>query len=277
MYNLYTGMLRMCEDFRDDGREVELVYQTDEALEVLKETYELEKRMGTGSEFDKIISLLQWETDHIFHKGDYDNHIRNRAVDLFEYSYDKEAEKGINCRSLSISLTECYLSVGIKARVVYLMPFSPYDGDNHVVCEAWSKDYNKWIMVDPTYGLYLMDEEGTPLNIIEIREKLAFQEKLKFNEGCHYNGNPIEEKEIIEYYAKDFFYFQIKRIQGYDVENIENNWMVTIAPNGYNVKKRIIANIDYRIKKWGDNEQLQRWRKAAEDDFLIYKDIKLLK
>jgi len=276
MYDLYTGLLRMYDDFRDDGKVVDMVYRYDKELDILKETYELEKLTGAGSDFDKIVSLLHWEAKHIFHKGDYDNHVINRAMDLLEYSYNKSAEYGINCRSLSIVLTECYLSIGIKARTIYLMPLSPYDRDNHVVCEAWSNEYNKWIMVDPTYGLYLVDEKKTPLNVMEIRERLAFQKELNLNEGCHYNGNELDKNEILEYYAKDFFYFQIRKIHGYNMDGIENNWMITIAPKGYDVKKKELANIDYRIKQWGDNESFQNWRRNVEEGSIIYKDITLL-
>lgn len=277
MYDLYTGLLRMLDEFRDDGKEVEMVYQMDTELEILKEQYQLHEIIGTGSDLSKIIALLKWESAHIFHKGNYDNHVKNTAMDLFNYAFDNGEENGINCRSLSIALTECYLSVGIKARTIYLMPFSPFDGDNHVVCEAWSKELKKWIMVDPTYCVYLMDESKIPLNVMEIRRKLALQEKLIFSDGYHYNGSNVEEKEIIEYYAKDFFYFQLRNIHGYNSENKENNLFLTIAPKGYDVLKSTLANIDYRIKKWGDGEKMQLWRKNAMNDFIIYKDTRILK
>lgn len=277
MYDLYTGILRMMDEFRDDEREIELIYRIDTQLELLKEQYQLEKLIGNGDDLTKIVALLQWEAAHIFHKGNYDNHVKNTAMDLFDYSFDKGIEHGINCRSLSIALMECYLAVGIKARVVYLMPFSPYDGDNHVVCEAWSKELNKWIMVDPTYALYLMDEDNIPLSIIEIREKLAYRKELILSNGYHYNGVSKDKSNIIEYYAKDFFYFHINKIQGYDIEFIEDNWMLTIAPNGYDVKKSKLENINYRIEKWGDNEDMQNWRKDVTSDVLIYKGTQILK
>lgn len=276
MYDLYAGILRMLDEFRDDGRKVELLYRMDTELDILKEKYQLLEIIGSGNDFSKIVALLQWEASHVFHKGNYDNHVKNTAMDLFNYAFDKGIDFGINCRSLSIALTECYLAVGIKARTVYLMPFSPNDGDNHVVCEAWSEELKKWIMVDPTYGVYLMDENRTPLNVLEIREKLAFQKELILSDGYHYNGSSIDQKEIITYYAKDFFYFQIYMVQGYDTEKIENNSMLHVVPNGYDVKKSKLANIDYRIKNWGDSEGIQNWRKNVEDDVIIYKSRKIL-
>lgn len=60
------------------------------------------------------------------------------------------------------------------------------------------------------------------------------------------------------------------------MDGIENNWMITIAPKGYDVKKKELANIDYRIKQWGDNESFQNWRRNVEEGSIIYKDITLL-
>ncbi len=62
------------------------------------------------------------------------------------------------------------MSLGIYARRVKIMPYSPYDFDNHVVVEIYDK---KWIMLDPTTDGIFIDENRTPLSLLEIREKLA--------------------------------------------------------------------------------------------------------
>ena len=49
------------------------------------------------------------------------------------------------------------------------MPYSPYDFDNHVVVEIYDK---KWIMLDPTIDGIFIDENRTPLSLLEIRENL---------------------------------------------------------------------------------------------------------
>lgn len=41
----------------------------------------------------------------------------------------------------------------------------------------------------------------------------------------------------------------------------------------FDVKQNTLANIDCRIKKWGNNENLQQWRKESESDELIYKGL----
>lgn len=75
--------------------------------------------------------------------------------------------------------------------------------DNHVVCEAWSDEYSKQIMVDPSYGLYLMEinRNVTNSHFSKCADKIEMQEekclppkKLKIDlEGAS------AESELFEY------------------------------------------------------------------------------
>lgn len=110
------------------------------------------------------------------------------------FSFDQGKENGINCLSLSIALTECLLGLGICARAMSIMPMSPYDRDNHVVCEAYARDLGKWIMVDPTYGGYITDEQGNILNLMEMRECLSNRQTLCYSENYNYNGDKVDPR-----------------------------------------------------------------------------------
>jgi transglutaminase-like putative cysteine protease len=275
MYDLYSGINKMMGEFRDDGMNINISYLLGADYSNLCKTYKLNEVAGTGTDFNKAINLLDWISSHIYHYGNYDNHVINTAINLFDYAFDKGERYGINCRSLSLALTECLLAIGIKARAIYIMPFSPYDFDNHVVCEAWIGEIEKWVMLDPTYNLYAT-LNSIPLNILELRGLLANQEEVVYNNEANYNGTPINKDEITTYYAKDLFRFMISDIQGSDSENIEGRRLIYITPNGYDVKQFTLANIDFRIKKSGNNENLQIWRKNAEEDRIIYKGLDIL-
>jgi transglutaminase-like putative cysteine protease len=204
MFDIYSGIIKMTDDFRDDGMDIKIKYLLDADYKDLCKTYKLKEIAGTKTDFDKAINLLNWISSNIYHCGNYDNHIKNKAMELLDYAFVKGENCGINCCSLSIALTECLLAIGIKARTIYIMPFSPYDFDNHVVCEAWISDFNKWVMFDPTYNLYVSFND-IPLNVYELRGSLANQEEVVFNNGANYNGTPINKDEITTYYAKDLF------------------------------------------------------------------------
>lgn len=68
------------------------------------------------------------------------------------------------------------LSLGMYSRKVWIMPYSGYDNDCHVVNEVWDSSLHKWIMLDITNNEYWVDENNTPLSVLEIRSKLAMRE-----------------------------------------------------------------------------------------------------
>jgi hypothetical protein len=102
----------------------------------LKTTYGLDAIAETGDDLSKSPNILFWLCEHTYHFGSYDNHVPMNSLDLLEYAYDQGAERGLNCLNLSY-LTECLLSIGVPARTVGIMPFSPYDADNHVVTHVY--------------------------------------------------------------------------------------------------------------------------------------------
>ena len=157
------------------------------------------------------------------------------------------------------------------------MPFSPYDGDNHVVCEAWIAEWGKWIMLDPTYGGYVQDETGRVLSVIELRRTLADRAGLVFSDNFNYNGDRDLDLEAIKtYYAKDLFYLLCASLQGHNAGLPEFNEHIVIAPVGYDVRKSMLVNIDYRVSKSGDLDKFTAWRKSVEEATVVYKSLGVL-
>lgn len=70
------------------------------------------------------------------------------------------------------------------------------------------------IMVDPTYGGYITDEQGNILNLMEMRECLSNRQTLCYSENYNYNGDKVDPEWLTVYYAKDLFYLQCDKIQG---------------------------------------------------------------
>lgn len=175
IYIMEAGILNSDLEFTD-GEDVEISYDfSHDNYAALKETYDLEKIAGNGSEFEKALNLMHEFAPRLTHKSDYDNHIEMSALPLLEYSLNKKSN-GINCRAKAQILNEMCLSLGIYVRKVWIMPNSPYDVDCHVVNEVWDTSRNKWIMLDITNDEYWIDEKNEPLSILEIRKKGAKQE-----------------------------------------------------------------------------------------------------
>lgn len=169
IYIMEAGVLRHHLNFAD-GEEIRLTYDMEnEQYAVLKQQYGIEEIAGEGSEWEKAARLMDAFAGRLAHKSNYGNEIPMNALDLLAHSLDNKAH-GINCRSKAQILNEMCLSLGIYARKVWIMPISEYDSDCHVVNEVWDSSLNKWVMLDITNNQYWLDENGTPLSVLEVRK-----------------------------------------------------------------------------------------------------------
>ena len=210
MSSEFINEIKMNQEFQI-SETVQSQYPTHEPeYEELKEKYHFPSFVGE-TDLEKALNLLAWINKHIKHTGNYDNSDKQDALTLLNVAYDKEY--GINCLAMSIVLCECLLAVDVKARVMYMMPKSENDGDNHVVVEAFVSELNKWIMLDPTYGSYCLDSNGSILNLYEIRDHIAKDKEYHFSKTMNYNGEVVDDlDDVKDYYAKNLFFLRCKSI-----------------------------------------------------------------
>jgi len=272
--DIYTGLLKAfpLPAEKHDYINFSFVHEHPK-FDMLKSNYPIVDIAGNGDDFSKATNLLHWVSDNIYHKGDYSGSISANALDYLDYSFGKDSSYGINCVGLSTVLSECLLSIGIKARKVFIMPCSPYDGDNHVVAQAYIKEMGKWVMFDPTLNAYISNEKGEYLSLLELRNHLADQTPVFFNKEAKYNDNEWTEesaKANIEYLAKNLFYFQMSEIstcsESSDPTGSLQNRLISLCPHGFNPKQIRISNVEYRKRQYGEQpwmiEALEYERKS---------------
>ena len=185
-YDLYASILVMHDEFRPTDAGVKLAVDfTVPGLSVLREQYGLAAIAGEGCAFDRAVRVMDWLTTHVRHNGNCNPEGERGAMTALAFAFD-QPDKGVNCAWLATTLTECLLSLAIPARTVYIMPFAPYDCDNHVVTEVWTGD--TWIMLDPTCNCYAHDAQGNLLSVLTLRAALAARQPIAFNDGLRYNG-----------------------------------------------------------------------------------------
>lgn len=209
IYNMESGILYNNMEFTE-GDDYELKYDfSHEDYKVLKDKYKLESIAKSGTELQKALRIMDEFAPRLTHKSDYDNHVEFEALKLLEYSLDNK-KHGINCRNKAQIFNEMMLSLGICARKVWIMPYSKYDNDCHVVNEIYDTTLNKWVMLDITNNEYWGDENGSPLSVLEIREKVALQEFCTPVEAGEKLSNlsRTKEKSIGDflYISKNLFY-----------------------------------------------------------------------
>lgn len=244
--DIYCGILFHNQEFgcEDNG---EVIYEFDcPEFEELRKKYELVKIAGKGSDFVRAKRLLHYLAPRLTHSSYYDNHIENNALRLLEYSLNNP-EQGINCSSKSKILVECCLALGIFARRVVIMPFSPYDFDNHVVAEIYDRTLYKWIMLDPTTDGYFIDEDKNPLSLLEMRNRFANAEFITFVKAKDSMADihKLREKyiEINSYICKNLFYFSIEK---YSTFGAKGEYLDFI-PTNFSVKKAEAATLKFKL------------------------------
>ena len=236
LFDIYSGILFNNQAF-SSGKQESISYVFDcPEYKTLMEKYHIEQIAGEGTAFQRAERLLHWMSPRLKHKSDYDNHVPMNSLALLDYSLDRP-ENGINCRNKSIILTECCLALGIYARRVSIMPYSPYDMDNHVVAEIYDSELEKWVMMDPTTDGIFFDEQGTPLSLLELRERFAAHKPAPFT------GSENAE-EINAYIAKNLFRFMMDGDNGF---GLADKRTLYFTPAGYRVKENQLASIEYRL------------------------------
>lgn len=202
IYIFEAGILKNNLEFHE-GTDYELQYAfSHENYDHLKSKYKIEKTAGDGTEFERALRLMDEYAPHLKHESYYDNHVPMNALDLLEYSLN-DKKHGINCRAKAQILNEMCLSLGIYSRKVWIMPYSGYDGDCHVVNEVWDSTLNKWVMLDITNNEYWVDDNNTPLSVLEMRTKAALREYCSPVEVGDKTSNL---KRLKEKHIGDFLY-----------------------------------------------------------------------
>lgn len=266
-YDLYTSLLKMNDTFRPSDEGIQLTIDASaKELGELRCKYNLSAVAGEGNAFARAVRLMDWLTSHVRHNGNCNPEGTRCALTALEYAFD-QPERGVNCAWLATTLTECLLSLGIPARTVYIMPFAPYDCDNHVVTHVWYAEKSQWVMLDPTTNCYVQDKDGNLTDVFDLRALLADQQEVVFNENLRYNGQPYKAEDHRDYLAKDLFWFQLAETSRHCADNGRR---VTIAPEQYDVQRRDLLNIDYRMRVQGDTPWLRSWRKNMENSNPIY-------
>ena len=139
----------------------------------------------------------------------------------------KKDNRGLNCRGLALVLNECYLSMGIKSRIVTCLPKDSLkiDQDCHVINSVYSESLKKWLWIDPTFDAYVMSEKGEPLSIEEVRERLISNKTLILNPDANWNNQNTQKKEeyLENYMAKNLYILECPASSEYNMETFSKD------------------------------------------------------
>ena len=220
----YLSILKRASAYNlSDKRTIpEFTYQASDNpnLVELRKGFNLDSIAGKGTDVLKILNLMHWIHDLVPHDGMNGNPEVKNAMSMLEVC--KKESRGLNCRGLALVLNECYLSMGIKSRVVTCLPKDSLkiDQDCHVINSVYSESLKKWIWIDPTFDAYVMNEKGELLSIEEVRERLISDKTLILNPDANWNNRSTQTKEdyLENYMAKNLYILECLSTSEYNME-----------------------------------------------------------
>jgi len=212
----------------------------DENLRKLRETFDLDSIAGEGSEVERIINLMTWVYQLSGHENEPEFPEELNAITFIRKATDEGMQ--LNCYMKTVILNEVYLSMGITSRHTHLLPHSNEEQESHFVTSVYSKELRKWILMDPDFGLYLIDEKHSILGVSEIRERLITGDTLNL---MHVGRSRFEEVRLklsnfilgVSYpWFLSAFIFKIRcpRVSTFGQDNLPAREYYELIPDGYN-------------------------------------------
>jgi hypothetical protein len=143
-------------------------------LKELREKYKLDEVVAPGQdEFDRQILLLDWVNRQFKSFGRPTSKARG-ALDILAAN---EAGNTFFCAHYADTFVSAAASLGWVDRTLALRrPENVGSGSTeHSSTEIWSNQYRKWVMLDPTFAMYV-EKDGVPLNAFEIRREWFYND-----------------------------------------------------------------------------------------------------
>jgi hypothetical protein len=140
----------------------------------LRERYHLAEVVAPGKdEFDRQLLLLDW-VNHTFKKFGRPTSEAKGALDILAAN---DAGNTFFCAHYAQVFVSAAASLGWVDRSLALRrPDAPGNkSTEHTSSEIWSNQYGKWIMLDPTFAMYV-EKDGVPLSAFELRQEWFYHD-----------------------------------------------------------------------------------------------------
>ena len=137
-------------------------------LEELRAMCALDQVVEAGvDEFDRQVRLMDWVFGRFRRFGKPTCEARG-ALNILEAI---DGGHAFFCSQYAEVLVSAAASLGWIVRILALRRVNPAPGSTeHSTTEIWSNQHRKWVMLDPTYALYV-ERDGVPLNAYELRQE----------------------------------------------------------------------------------------------------------
>lgn len=129
----------------------------------------LDEIVGTGDEWTRMQRLARW----VYDQWAPSTPLQIPPWDALDVLDSVRAGGGGWCAQFAIVQVQAAVSLGWQARYLSLETADPPNG--HVGVEMWSNRFDKWVVLDPHFGLFAeaAARPGLPLSALEIHTALV--------------------------------------------------------------------------------------------------------
>lgn len=246
---------------------------TDENLQKLRSTYDLDTVAGGGPETERLITLLRWVYQLTGHANEPEIPEERNALNLIPLARDRHML--INCYLKTVILNEVYLAMGFESRQTHLWPAENEDEESHYITSVYSRTLARWVLMDPDFGLYVTDEQGALLGVAEIRSRLiagrpvavrtvdpppGFLARVKSNVQDFVDGT-----SYLWYLQKNLFKIECPQNSLFNLAAVPNRVHIQLIPDGYHEELLRAPGINPRGNKVVYlNDEGLFWQKPVE-------------
>lgn len=223
-------ILREYAEYGDIKTDAGFEYKFDERENVLDiiEKYGLDELVKGKNDAETAIALMGWLCG-LYRHGNPSGSPENATPQAVLVHAEKNGNK-INCRHLSLVLSQLIRAYNIKAFHITCMPYEePFD-DCHVVVCVYCESLGKYIMLDPSGNLYLKNIKGEIISAEELRDTLIAGEEVFVNED---NNGWQSLEDYCNYMSKNLIRICRSPINSYGHDARRSEGAVTLVPAKY--------------------------------------------
>lgn len=195
---LQIGAIDKMEEADESG-----LYQWLEDYPLLLGQYPLQECARGADDFHTALHVMDWLSAHTYYCGLQYRLTPDRTPAILQYGCDKPFRQAINCRFKAIAMADCLLALGKKAYPVALIAQEQAGKERpcHLMAHVYARELEQWVVFDPSFHTYFLDETGRPLDIFELREQFMEGKTPRFP-GYHLNGSDGLQEVYIQSFVK---------------------------------------------------------------------------
>ncbi|MCI8624260.1 MAG: transglutaminase domain-containing protein [Provencibacterium sp.] len=235
--SVWQEKLAAYPSFSQGGESIPFSYELwrwDRSMPLISRCPELASAVQAG-DLQTMKAVMDVVCNHFIHDGNSGMPETTDLQSVLHY-YDSSGGTGIECRGMSVLLSEMLRLCGIPAKPVTCLPENDPCEECHVLVHAYSSELQQWVLLDPTYRLMLQDVSGRYIGLPQLRQALITGEELIANTDAGHNGMPFSLDWYRAYMTKNTFRFSsavhFSALSQENGEGVER-WM--LIPEGFSL------------------------------------------